>query len=127
MTNGDRWSAYWQKSRENLDVSDHAQSNGKFNAAASRYYYALIFAARALIVKRNKYDKKRIIHTEFIEYISGEFGKDYPEMKEIFSEARELRVKGDYSDLPVREPEIEGLLKKAGVLLNEVEGEINAS
>lgn len=127
MTNGDRVMAYWLKSRENLDVSVLARSNRQFNAAASRYYYALIFAARALIVKRNKHDIKRIYHSEFIEYISGEFSKDYPEMKKIFSDARELRVKGDYSDLPVREPEIEGLLKKAGDLLNDVEGEINAS
>ncbi len=126
MSNGNPMMAYWLKSCENLYVSNIAKSNGKFNAAASRYYYALIFAARALCVKRKKYDKKRIIHQEFIDYISGEFSKDYPGMKKIFSDARELRVKGDYSDLPVREPEIEGLLKKAGNLLNDVEGEINA-
>lgn len=129
MTNGDRVMAYWLKSRENLDVSDLAQSNGKFNAAASRYYYALRFAAGAYFVKQGLED---IVHKKqpqkvFVRKASEALSRACPDIqvKTWFDKARGLREKGDYKEVDVTENDLQILIEALNEIFEVIEGEIN--
>lgn len=129
MTNGDPWSAYWRKSRENLYVSNIAKSNGKYNAAASRYYYALRFAAGAYFVKQGLEDIVRTKQAQkvFVRKASKVLSKACPEVevKTWFDKALGLRVKGDYKDVDVIENDLQILIEALNEIFAMIEGEIN--
>jgi len=124
MTNGDRWSAYWRKSRENLDVSDYAQSEGKFNAAMSRYYYALRFAVGAAFLKRGLSDPIPKMHWELIREAATNLKKVNPDLKAWFDKAKSLRQRGDYKEMPVLPQEFKNLVDELDIIFVVIKDEI---
>jgi uncharacterized protein (UPF0332 family) len=49
------WKDYWLKAKENLDVTSLAYQNKKYNASASRAYYAVFLASIAALIKLTDY------------------------------------------------------------------------
>jgi uncharacterized protein (UPF0332 family) len=45
------WEDYWLKAKENLDVADMAWQGKKYNASASRAYYAVFLASISALLK----------------------------------------------------------------------------
>jgi uncharacterized protein (UPF0332 family) len=46
-----QWEDYWLKAKENLDVADVAWQGKKYNACASRAYYAVFLASISALLK----------------------------------------------------------------------------
>ena len=49
------WKDYWLKARENFDVASSAHQSKKYNACASRAYYAVFLASIAALIKLTDY------------------------------------------------------------------------
>ncbi len=49
------WKDYWLKAKENLDATALAYQNKKYNACASRAYYAVFLASVAALIKLTDY------------------------------------------------------------------------
>ena len=49
------WENYWLKAKENLDVTSLAYQSKKYNACASRAYYAVFLASIAALIKLTDY------------------------------------------------------------------------
>jgi len=96
---------YWVKSKENLAVADDARNAGSYNAAASRYYYALVLAGLALL-ERERMAYEWVDHPIFIEDVIDLFDKkrygDRSEMMDALEEARQVRIRADYEPFPVK-------------------------
>jgi uncharacterized protein (UPF0332 family) len=123
--------ALWLKSGENFDVSRRASKDGKFNAAASRFYYGMVFAARALLLERDVDTSGRIEewHKKLIDKVGiylADVDEDIGEsLRELLEQARGLRVKGDYDYLPVKPRELAILTGVTNKFLAVIENEIN--
>jgi uncharacterized protein (UPF0332 family) len=99
---------YWEKSKENLLVWQRACRDGHFNAAASRYYYALRLAAQAFFETR-KIDSP-YIKAEFNALLEEELaalGYEDCDTCRFMTLADKLRNRGDYEHLPVGEPRLQ--------------------
>ena len=49
------WNDYWLKAKENLEATSLAYQNKKYNACASRAYYAVFLASIAALIKLTDY------------------------------------------------------------------------
>ncbi len=126
----------WRKSIENRRVCRLAISNGHYNAAASRYYYALRLAVHALFKQKQIHGQRAMDrsgqmvekwrHNALIAKVDQLFGSKISGIKEILDMALELREKGDYEPFPVAQPRLEVLKRLSrGVfrrILNEIKG-----
>ena len=132
MADNDRYRAYWKKCRENLYISDIAKGKGKINVAASRYYYALRFAAGAFFDKKGFDDiiDERLFQPDFVIKASNELAKICPPQTDVetwFQEALNLRTTGDYKDYPVLKMKLDLVIDELDVLFSKVEGELSGS
>jgi uncharacterized protein (UPF0332 family) len=127
MSNGNPMMAYWLKSRENLEISDYAQSEGKFNAAMSRYYYALRFAIGAVFLKRGLHDPIPMRHWELRRDAANHLKTVNPDLKAWLKTAQRLRERGDYSRIPVMFQEFKILTDELDGIFTVVKDEISES
>ncbi len=114
MANGNRVKAYWDKSCEHWAVGDSASADERYSAAASRYYYALRFAAGAVLLSRtgNDYLPKPNSHWDLIA-ASDQYLRDIGvDLKKRFIKMKVLREKGDYKPVPVTQYELELVLRE---------------
>lgn len=80
------------KACEKLEVACNLFENGYYGDAVSRAYYAMFFAARALLSKRNIYPKthRGLISQFGLEFVkSGEFNQDVFDLLTRAQEDRE--------------------------------------
>ena len=95
--------------------------NGQFKDSASRSYYAMFSAARALLVTRNLNSTK---HSGIISLFNQHFVKTGLVDRacgRILMNAREIREKGDYGDFYlVSKKEAETQLKNAEIFTEEI-------
>ncbi|MCD6217242.1 hypothetical protein J7L05_05210 [bacterium] len=140
MNNEERAKIYWKKSAENLAVSRVSFQNNHYNAAASRYYYALyqaffaLFEFRGISVNKerqtregmkpnpnpNVWTKNELHNQAKIEI------KDYKfNVHRILKKAAEKRVKGDYKDMDVEFRELEDIQRRADGVFLIIDKEIN--
>jgi len=123
---------YWNKSVENRKVADWANSERHYNAAASRYYYALRLAAQAAFELRDlsplkSSDPDYWDHDELLDRIARVYNPaDYPDLdtERWFKKAREFRVKGDYKQLPVESENMQLLLGGGKKIFTTIRAEI---
>jgi len=131
-------SGFWKKSIENRIVSQQASQKQHYNAAASRYYYALYQAAFAFlevkkipvpdkILRQKRWVKNKNPdtwpHRELSENIDGLFiGSGF---QRIMKNAWDLRIKGDYKDTPVEPDEYALITGKADRLFEVIRNEID--
>lgn len=130
MDRVERKLAFLKKSTENRDASSWALEAGKFNVAASRYYYALRFAAMAIFEHRDleipkRYEEGTGPHERFINEIGAELYDVDIKIGRYFWKARELRTRGDYDELPVPEESIGRLMRTSSGLFQKIEVSIN--
>ena len=94
---------------EKLEAAKILFENGFYADAVSRAYYAMFFAARALLSKRNIYPKthRGLISQFALEFVkTGDFRK---EIFDLFTRAQEDREEADYgifSEINKKEAEI---------------------
>ncbi len=136
-----RTKAYWNKSVENRSVSEHAFENGQFNAAASRYYYALRLAINALFEERGVPIPKKLWRREkWVEnnkkywpwqelhvQASKELQSYSNNIMKLLKRAWKLRVRGDYKDIHVEEKSIDLLKRDLDRLFEVIESEITTN
>jgi uncharacterized protein (UPF0332 family) len=101
---------YWQKSKENLAVSEDARTRGYYNAAASRYYYALVLAGLAIFARAGT-EYEWTNHPAFVFDISSIFfQRRYGAVEDIMDaleEAMSARVTADYEPYHVKPGHLE--------------------
>lgn len=119
--------AYWEKSKENLAVSENARNTGSLNAAASRYYYAFVLAGYAVLELENIRGQWES-HSHLISQIAGILEeKDYGEASEIYDaldEACTARTRADYDPFPVFERHLTRVLEKCAPIWEAFEIEL---
>ena len=127
MVNGKRVKAYWAKSCQHKAVGESAYNDGRYCAAASRLYYALRFAAGAILLKRTNEDyiPRPYLHKDLIKASGAVLGDIRRDLQYWFQRARTLREKGDYKDIPVRPNEIEAIQKAIGSVFEQIDRELN--
>lgn len=89
-----------EKSDENWDAGRLCRDNSKFNAAISRFYYAVYLSTRYWADKKGLLactDKGvRDIHATMVGIIGNNAGNDAKEFRAIVNNLKELRVTADY-------------------------------
>jgi hypothetical protein len=132
--------AFWDKSAENRIVSEDAIAKGHLNAAASRYYYALYLAIKALFEERLIPVPDQIRSGSG--YVRNRFPDRWPKptlheraqveipgykqnVERIMEDAWDLRVIADYKDVGVEPYEINTLKEDADGLFQVICNAIN--
>ena len=111
-----------EKAKNDLSDAQKSFSEGMFETAANRAYYAIFHAARAVLILDGQ-DYKR--HSGVIAF----FRKDYiktgvldESLSEIIKNAFELRTESDYSDFfVISKEEIRKQLEDAAFFVAEIE------
>ena len=95
---------YWEKSKENLLVAEEAKRTGSYNAAASRYYYALVLAGLALLERENIFyewtNHETFINDTGYLLASKHFG-ERADIVDALEKALKFRIRADYEPFPV--------------------------
>ena len=114
---------YWKKSQENFTVSQNARDSGHLNAAASRYYYALVLAGLALFA----WKKIPIIwerHPLFIEELSDLLDSEGCASCDVVYDALwgafDTRARADYEPYPVKPRHLDAVVSKCATTLNAI-------
>jgi uncharacterized protein (UPF0332 family) len=114
---------FWKKSQENLTVSQNARDSGHLNAAASRYYYALVLAGLALFARK----KIPVIwerHLDFIDKLSdlldSEGCASCDDAYDALSDALAKRTRADYEPYPVKPRHLDAVVSKCATTLNAI-------
>ncbi len=119
-------SGFLSKSNENRVASEWAYDKSQFCVAASRYYYALRFAAMALYAHFDweipKVDKKP--HEAFIRDISKKLTDIDADIERYFNDAKLIRVTGDYKDFPVKKFKIDQVREDSQHLFEKIKEKI---
>ncbi len=82
-----------EKSDENWDLADQLRNDGKFDAAANRYYYSLFQAVKAYAVKVGKMGEDEIVS---VHSAAKRIVREDNEDVRVFGDAMEMRERGDY-------------------------------
>lgn len=107
---------------EALDDARFNASNGRFDTAATRIYYAIYRACLALLFSEPKLPKK---HSTVIGIVNQKYvrtGRIPRVFARIVSDARELRENADYRLQSVTGEDVEPLIGEVEELLKIVEG-----
>lgn len=89
-----------ENAHHKLEVAKNLWGNGFYGDAVSRAYYAMFFAARALLAKKNIYQKthRGLISQFGLEFVkTGEFDN---KVFDLLNRAQEDREEADYGLLP---------------------------
>ena len=124
MEHEEKVEVYWKKSCENHEAAETSYAKKHFNAAASRYYYALYQGFFALFEKRGvsppthirigtdivpNRDKGTWPKEELKVRASFELSDFKPKVRDILRKALTFRTKGDYKDTPVEERQLSSI------------------
>jgi len=111
-----------ERAHEKLEVTKRLLEEGFYADAVSRAYYAMFYAARALLAERDLYPKThRGVISQFglIFVKAGQFDR---EIFDFFVRAQEDREEADYGVLvEIEEEEVKELLEGAEDFLRECE------
>lgn len=93
------------KSKENFELALDLKKNGKFDAAANRFYYSVFQAVKAYAVSKGKMrmDESDRVHKKAREIVKDD-GSEY---LDTIEEAHDLRTKADYFPEEVHPYELE--------------------
>lgn len=93
------------KATQRLEAARFFYERGYYEDSVSRSYYAIFFAAKALLLTRN-------IDPRTHSGVKTQFGQCFVktkrvevELNDILKEAKEMREKGDYDELYIASPE----------------------
>jgi len=118
----DEKQALMERAHEKLEVTKRLLEEGFYADAVSRAYYAMFYAARALLAERDLYPKThRGVISQFglIFVKAGQFDR---EIFDFFVRAQEDREEADYGVLvEIEEEEVKELLEGAEDFLRECE------
>jgi uncharacterized protein (UPF0332 family) len=111
----------FERSSETKEEAQILLSQGKINGAMSRVYYALFYAAKALLATKELDSSKHaaviaLFHREFVkpEIVSKNNAK-------LLNQAFELRAKGDYKDFyQLTKEQVEEIILQSNVFLEEI-------
>ncbi len=81
------------KSDENWDLANQLRSDGKYDAAANRFYYSLFQAVKAYAIKTGKMKEEDNISVHSV--AKGIIREDHEDYR-LFGDAMEMRERGDY-------------------------------
>lgn len=101
---------YWEKSIENFAVFEWACNENHWNAAASRYYYAFLLAAKEYLLVagiKTPENLHNILHFNLHEDVGSSLDNGGLDVEKFFYEAFELRCVGDYEDTPVEKHQLD--------------------
>ncbi|HEX9746469.1 MAG TPA: HEPN domain-containing protein [bacterium] len=122
------------KSEENLKVCNDSIKGGHYNAAASRYYYALRLAVQALFEVRNipvpwitKYNGKKVqewTHPQLFRMAAVEIAIEGKNTRQLLERAGRYRIKADYEQIPVLESEITDLVRQSIEIFQVISDEL---
>ena len=114
--------AYIENAFESLKVADLNLRNDFYSSAVNRAYYAILYAANAVLATQGLARSK---HTGVISVFRSQFvktGEFTAEMSKIYGDLMELRQQGDYDMISDIEPdEAREALQNAEIFVKEVE------
>lgn len=109
-----------ERAHEKLKVATSLFVTGFYSDAVSRAYYAMFYAARALLSEKNRYPKthRGVISQFGLKFVKeGEFEK---EIFDLFARAQEDREEADYGLLSeIEEEEAKKIIEGADKFLKE--------
>jgi len=118
----DNYRLYMENSSEMLEVARENLSNGHYSSACNRAYYAIFYAASALLYSKGKsYGKHSAVIAAFRQYFikTGEFDKKWSDDYEYIMSSRHT---GDYELIDRLEKEqAVDVISKAESFVEEVE------
>ena len=110
------------RAREALGDADAALREGRWNEASNRIYYAMFYAATALLATRNFSSTRHsgvisLLHEHFVR--PGTFPRA---LAHQLSSAFDMRAESDYKDFAEPDPvRLREMLAQAGVFIETVE------
>lgn len=111
-----------ERAGEKLEVARSLLEDGFYSDAVSRAYYAMFYAARALLAEREMYPKthRGVIAQFGLEFVkAGTFER---EIFDLFARAQEDREEADYGLLSgIEEEEARKIVEGATLFLKECE------
>lgn len=111
-----------KRAYEKLEVAKNLLNDDYYSDAVSRAYYAMFFAARALLSEKNIFPKthKGVISQFSLNFVKeGDFDKN---IFKIFTRAQEVREEADYGLFPeINDTEAEKIIDKAENFVKECE------
>lgn len=118
--NESRISHFMSKADASLDLARDIQKKGQPDFSVSRAYYAMFYAAEALLLSKEMQFAK---HSAVISAFNKEFVKKglFPkEMSSSLQKAFDFRMQGDYSIEPVPPEEAEAVIASAAVFIDRI-------
>lgn len=111
-----------ENSKEKLDTAEMLLNNGKYKDSASRSYYAMFSAARALLATKGLDSSK---HSGVISLFNQHFVKPgvvKKELSKLLGGAKVVREKSDYADFVIiSKEEAQRQIQSAKDVVEEVE------
>lgn len=111
-----------ENSKEKLDIAEMLLNNGKYKDSASRSYYAMFSAARALLATKGLDSSK---HSGVISLFNQHFVKTgvvKKELSKLLGGAKVVREKSDYADFVIiSKEEAQRQIQSAKDVVEEVE------
>lgn len=109
-----------EKANESLQAAKSLFEDGHYGFSASRSYYAMFYAAEAVLLHRDLQFSK---HSAILSTFNKEFVKKGIFPGSIFKSLQkgfELREEGDYGLIPVEEDEAKKIMGEAQVCLQSI-------
>ena len=117
-----------QRAREALDDAQSDLEQERLNSAANRIYYAMFYAAIALLATRDLSSSR---HSGVIALFYKHFVQDssFPaELAQYLGRAFEMRTSTDYKDFSTPEPvKVREMFEHARAFVREVEARVQAT
>jgi len=120
--NEDRIAHFMEKAGKSLEMARMIQKEGQPDFSVSRAYYAMFYAAEALLLSRGMHFSK---HSSVIGAFNKEFVRTglFPgEMTRTLQKAFDFRMQGDYSIEPVPPETAEAVIEGASRFVESVKG-----
>jgi uncharacterized protein (UPF0332 family) len=112
----------FEKAEESMEAAKQLFQDGHYGFSASRSYYAMFYAAQAVLLHKDLQFSK---HSAVLSRFNREFVKEGTLPTSIFKSLQkgfELRQAGDYGLIPVEQAEAEQLLEESFVFLRTAGG-----
>lgn len=109
-----------EKAEESLEVAEKIYKGGYYGFCASRVYYAMYYAAEAVLLHKDLQFSK---HSAVLSSFNKEFIKTGIFPRALFKALQksfDLRLEGDYGLIPVDKKEAEAIIKEADTFIKQV-------
>jgi len=117
----DNYRLYMENAREMLEVAEENLGNDRYNSACNRAYYAIFYAASALLYSKGKsYGKHSAVLAAFRQFFikTGEFDKKWSDDYRFIMESRHTADYNLYDHL--EKEEVVEIVAKAQAFVDEV-------